>query len=97
MAVYIARRFVNLIPTFLLITVGVGVVHHTASVQELRDYATRKGPDAAEAGKSLLQKLKQSIEEIVPRTWLQRIDPLNEDLHLRCLELSNQIGMDNAE
>ncbi len=67
---------IALIPTFVLMTVGVGVIHHTGSVQELRQYASQQSSPTAKDPKSILLELKRGIESIIPRSWLEQIDPL---------------------
>lgn len=73
---------IALVPTLILLAIGVGVVHHTASVQELRDFA-RQAQDGSGPGREpYLQKLKVSIEKTVPKDWLKSLDPLADPSRL---------------
>lgn len=65
---------IALIPTFIVMIIAIGVIHHTASITEVRDYADQNEESSA----PFLQKLKQSIEATLPAPLLKTIDPYAE-------------------
>ncbi len=74
---------IALIPTLILLAIGVGFVHHTASVQELRDFARQAREGSGPGRAPYLQTLKVSIEKTVPKDWLKTLDPLADPSRLR--------------
>ncbi len=70
------RLLLALIPTAILWTIGVVLVHHTGSIAELRAHAGAKpGIDQSTPAK-FTQRLKQSIDTALPESWLRKLDPL---------------------
>jgi len=67
-----------LIPTLLLMVIAMGVIHHTGTIDELRQQAN---PEST-GGKTYAQQLKDSIEAIIPRRILYAIDPFAEGSRL---------------
>lgn len=69
---------VALIPTVLLMVIAIGVIHHTASIAELRQQADPEN----DKGPTYLQQLKASIDRVVPQSLLDAIDPFAEQSRL---------------
>ncbi len=63
-----------LIPTLIIMLLASGLIHHKASIDELRQ---RAGQDA-NAGKTWAQELKASIQTLIPNRLLSAIDPYAE-------------------
>jgi len=76
------KLVIALIPTLILLAIGIGFVHHTASVQELRDFAKKTQNTDPKAKPPFLQTLKVSIEKTVPQDWLKTLDPLADESRL---------------
>lgn len=76
------KLVIALIPTLILLAIGIGFVHHTASVQELRDFAKKTQSADPKAKPPFLQTLKVSIEKTVPKDWLKTLDPLADESRL---------------
>jgi hypothetical protein len=76
------KLVIALIPTLILLAIGIGFVHHSASVQELRDFAKKTQSADPKAKPPFLQTLKVSIEKTVPQDWLKTLDPLADKSRL---------------
>ena len=70
------KLLIALIPTLILLAIGIGFIHHTASVQELRDFAKKTQSADPKAKPPFLQTLKVTIEKTVPQNCLETLDPL---------------------
>lgn len=76
------RLFLALIPTSLICLIGAMLIHHTGSIAEVRAYA-EKSQDNNEATPAKFGKnLKFSVEDALPSSWIQTLDPLAETSRL---------------
>lgn len=67
-----------LVPTSMVLMIAAAVIHHTASIHDLRQQAEPEAnPDQTYA-----QELKDSIEKIMPKHLLEVIDPYAEQSRL---------------
>ena len=66
---------IALIPTFVVMLIAIGIIHHTATINELRHYADDTGPATSTP---FIQQLNQSIEATVPESLLNTMDPFAE-------------------
>ena len=63
-----------LIPTLIIMLLASGLIHHKASVDELR----QRAGEEVDIGKTWAQELKAGIEVIIPQRALNAIDPYAE-------------------
>lgn len=69
------RLVLALIPTALISLFVAALVHHGGSIAEVRDYS-RKSSSHEDSGKAgLFQQMKDSINGILPASWIQALDP----------------------
>lgn len=73
-----ARLLLALIPTAIIWTIGAVLVHHTGSIAELRAYAGEKPGIHETTTAKFTQRLKQSIDAVLPESWLRKLDPLTD-------------------
>ena len=81
------RLVLALVPTSLLCLIGATLIHHTGSVAEVRAYSEKSTgtPETTPVGFS--QKLKASIEAVLPASWLKALDPLTQPSRLTLAKL----------
>jgi len=72
-----------LIPTLVVMIIAAGIIHHTASVQELRQTLDAKAGQAP----SYAQQLKGTIEAVVPERLLKAMDPFAEKSRMALAKL----------
>ena len=71
-----------LIPAALICVVALAFAHHTGSVAELRSFSQKSQGINAPDSIKFSEKLKSSIESIVPASWLKLLDPLADPSRL---------------
>lgn len=80
------RLLLALIPTSLLCLVGATFLHHNGSIAEVRAYSDQfSHVDPLPNGFS--QRLKASIEDALPASWLKNLDPLTQPNRLTLAKL----------
>jgi hypothetical protein len=73
---------IALVPTVILLAIGIGFIHHTGSIQELRNYVQKSDGTKAPQKDDLLVGLKSAIEKNIPEKWMNAIDPLAQKSRL---------------
>jgi hypothetical protein len=76
------RLLLALIPTSLILLIGAVLIHHTGSIAEVRAVSEKNPGDPEPAPALLSQRLKSSIENALPASWLKALDPLAEPSRL---------------
>lgn len=81
------RLLLALIPASLLCLIAATFLHHNGSVAEVRAYSDQLSntPDPLPDGFS--QRLKASIEDALPESWLKSLDPLTQAKRLTLAKL----------
>lgn len=76
-----------LIPTSLLCLIGAIFIHHSGSIAEVRAYSEKSNgvPETTPDGFS--QRLKASIEDALPESWIRTLDPLAQPSRLTLAKL----------
>lgn len=76
-----------LIPTSLLCLIGAIFIHHSGSIAEVRAYSEKSNgvPETSPDGFS--QRLKVSIEDALPESWIRTLDPLAQPSRLTLAKL----------
>lgn len=81
------RLLLALVPTSILWLIGATFVHHTGSIAELNAFA-EKSLGISEATPAKFSKnLKSSIEDALPQSWINVLDPLAESSRLTLAKL----------
>ncbi len=81
------RLLLALIPTSLLCLIGATFLHHGGSIAELRAYSEKSGSAREMTPGSFIQQLKSSIEDALPESWIQNLDPLAQPSRLNLAKL----------
>ena len=76
-----------LIPTALLCLIGAIFLHHKGSVAEVRAYSDQFSNSADPMPDGFSQRLKASIEDALPESWLKFLDPLAQPKRLTLAKL----------
>lgn len=65
--------------------IGATLAHHAGSVAEIRAFVGK----SADMGKTTaaLQRMKASVEKVIPKDWLKKLDPLAEPARLALAKL----------
>jgi hypothetical protein len=69
------RLILALIPTALIWVIGAALVHHSGSIAELRAHSDKSTGTHETTQDTFSQKLKSSVEAVLPASWLQALDP----------------------
>lgn len=81
------RLLLALIPTSIIWLVGATFIHHTGSIAELSAFAEKNlGIDEPTAAK-FTKRLKSSIDDALPESWLKTLDPLADPSRLTLAKL----------
>jgi hypothetical protein len=81
------RLLLALIPTSIIWLVGATFIHHTGSIAELSAFAEKNlGIDEPTTAK-FTKRLKSSIDDALPESWLKTLDPLAEPSRLTLAKL----------
>jgi hypothetical protein len=86
MALTMMRLGVALIPAALLCLIGAGALIHFGSVAEVRDFAENPSHKASQSA-SWLQNLRSSLQQVLPESLLNRLDPLAEPSRVKLAKL----------
>ncbi|MGA0845745.1 MAG: hypothetical protein ACO3RV_04325 [Luteolibacter sp.] len=70
------RLLVALLPTSVILLFVIVSVHHAGSLNELKALANSESSGKMNRISELLQNLKQSVDERIPASWLNRLDPM---------------------
>ncbi len=81
------RLLVALIPTSLICIIAAALVHHAGSVAEVRAYSEKSTGKKKAAPDSNSQRLKSSVEAVLPASWLDALDPLTQPTRLTLAKL----------
>lgn len=77
----------SLIPTALIWFAGATLLRHAGSVAEIKAYASSLTDQPLSDRAAFLAKLKTSIENAVPSSWFEAIDPLTDQARLNLAKL----------
>ncbi len=81
------RLLLALIPTSLIWLIGATFIHHTGSIAEVQAFAEKNlGIDQATSAK-FVQRLKASVEDALPESWIKTLDPLGDPDRLALAKL----------
>ena len=69
---------VALVPTFVLFLITASLIHHFGTVEEVRSFALSSSTTATPSSRGYIKNFKQSIDSIVPDSWLRKLDPLTD-------------------
>lgn len=72
------RMTLALIGTAIICVIGITVIHHTGVLAELRQFSGKKGESKPSAAEKLVGQLKESVDALVPESWLRKLDPMAE-------------------
>ncbi len=87
LAMKVVMLLFALIPTSLIWLVGIALVHHQGSVAELRSYSqTSRGISETQTD-SLSERLKSTIESVLPTAWITALDPLTQPSRIALAKL----------
>ena len=76
-----------LFPTSLIWLIGATLVHHNGSIAEVRAFSEKSNGIAETAPNGFSQRLKSSVEDAVPESWLKLLDPLTEPSRINLAKL----------
>lgn len=81
------RIIFALIPTAIICLIGATFIHHTGSVAEIRAYSDKATGMQETTPDGFSQHLKKSIEDTLPESWLNLLDPLTQPSRLNLAKL----------
>ena len=76
-----------LIPTSLICLIGATFIHHTGSIAEVRAYSEKSNGIPETSPDEFSQRLKASVEDALPESWLRYLDPLAQPNRLTLAKL----------
>ncbi|MES2660072.1 MAG: hypothetical protein V4689_15730 [Verrucomicrobiota bacterium] len=76
-----------LIPTSLLCLIGATFIHHNGSIAEVRAYSEKSNGTSETTPDGFSQRLKSSIEDALPESWIRTLDPLTQPSRLNLAKL----------
>ena len=76
------RLLLALIPTSLIWLIGATLIHHTGSIAEVRAFSEQTIGNTDATPAKFSQRLKSSVEDALPESWLAFLDPLAEPSRL---------------
>jgi hypothetical protein len=76
------RLLLALIPTSLIWLIGATLIHHTGSIAEVRAFSEKTIGIEEPTPAKFSQRLKSSVEDALPESWLAFLDPLAEPSRL---------------
>lgn len=76
------RLLLALIPTSLLWLIGATFIHHTGSIAEVSAFSEKSQGITEPTPAKFTQRLKASIEDALPESWLKALDPLTDSSRL---------------
>ena len=81
------RLLLALIPTSILWLIGATFIHHTGSIAELSAFAEKSLGINDPTPAKFTKRLKTSIEDALPASWINALDPLTEKSRLTLAKL----------
>ncbi|MEO5917765.1 MAG: hypothetical protein ABIS50_26270 [Luteolibacter sp.] len=76
-----------LIPTSLLCLIGATFIHHNGSIAEVRAFSEKSSGSQDTIPDGFSQRLKASIEDALPESWIKNLDPLTQPSRLTLAKL----------
>ncbi len=76
------KLLLALVPAALICVVALTLAHHTGSIAELRAFSQNPSDSSKTGYVRFGERLKSSIESVVPASWLKRLDPLADPSRL---------------
>jgi len=64
-----------LVPTFILFLIAASLIHHFGTIEEIKSFA-HSSSSSPPPSHSRIKNFKQSIDSILPGSWLRKLDPL---------------------
>ncbi len=81
------RLLLAIIPTSILWLIGATFIHHTGSIAELSAFAEKSLGITEPTPAKFSETLKGSIEDALPSSWINTLDPLAETSRLTLAKL----------
>jgi hypothetical protein len=81
------RLLLALIPTAILWLIGATFIHHTGSIAELNAFSEQTVGNHEATPAKYSERLKASIEDALPESWIKTLDPLGENSRLKLAKL----------
>lgn len=79
------RLFFALVASAVLWLIGAAMVHHAGSIAEIRSFVEKSANTGTTS--AYLQRMKTSVEAVLPKDWLKLLDPLAEPARLALAKL----------
>lgn len=86
--------FASLIPAAMLWIVIATIIHHAGSIAEIRSFVEKSSGAGDSTPSAFIKRLKDSIENAIPESWIAAIDPMAN--HAR-LNLAKLLSVEKSE